>query len=60
MLLRYSFGLEKEAVAIEAAVSAVLDSGLRTGDIASRLAKSSAEKIVGTQEMGEAVIQALR
>ena len=34
MLLRYSFGLETEAKAIEAAVEKVLDEGYRTGDIA--------------------------
>jgi 3-isopropylmalate dehydrogenase len=60
MLLRYSFGLEKEARAIEAAVNAVLDSGLRTKDIAHRGSGGSAsEKIVGTKAMGEAVLKAL-
>ena len=33
MMLRYSFGLEKEAVAIEKAVEDVLNDGWRTGDI---------------------------
>ncbi|MGN1095879.1 MAG: 3-isopropylmalate dehydrogenase [Eubacteriales bacterium] len=33
MMLRYSFGLEKEAVAIEKAVEDVLNDGFRTGDI---------------------------
>ncbi|GBU28336.1 3-isopropylmalate dehydrogenase [Treponema sp. R8-4-B8] len=65
MMLRYSFGLEKEAAAIETAVNHVLDHGLRTGDIASRsgTANSTAalnvEKIVGTKEMGGAVLKAL-
>ncbi|WP_461255721.1 3-isopropylmalate dehydrogenase [Treponema sp. R80B11-R83G3] len=74
MMLRYSFGLEKEAVAIETAVNHVLDQGLRTGDIASRSgaassgtasggaesgAASSVEKIVGTKAMSEAVLKAL-
>jgi len=64
LMLRYSFGLEKEAVAIETAVNNVLDQGLRTGDIASRSsatsgAKSDGEKIVGTKAMGEAVLKAL-
>jgi 3-isopropylmalate dehydrogenase len=63
MMLRYSFGLEKEAVSIETAVNNVLDQGLRTGDIASRSAASGAascgEKIVGTKAMGEAVLKAL-
>ena len=33
MMLRYSFGLDKEADAIEAAVDSVLDAGYRTADI---------------------------
>ncbi|MDR1470811.1 MAG: 3-isopropylmalate dehydrogenase [Spirochaetaceae bacterium] len=59
MMLRYSFSLEKEAVAIENAVNAALDAGLRTADIASRNGNSVHEKIVGTTEMGEAVIKGL-
>ena len=59
MMLRYSFGLEKEAQSIETAVNNVLDQGLRTGDIASRSAASSGEKIVGTKAMGDAVLKAL-
>jgi 3-isopropylmalate dehydrogenase len=58
MMLRYSFGLEKEAAAVEAAVNAVLDAGLRTRDIAGR-SGGGPEKIVGTKEMGEAVLKAL-
>lgn len=34
MMLRYSFGLEREALAIENAVNSVLDKGFRTADIA--------------------------
>jgi 3-isopropylmalate dehydrogenase len=59
MLLRYSFGLEKEAAAIEGAVNAALDLGLRTRDIAGGGAGGGAEKIVGTAEMGKAVVKAL-
>ncbi|GHV29710.1 3-isopropylmalate dehydrogenase [Spirochaetia bacterium] len=64
MLLRYSFGLEKEAAVVEAAVNAVLDSGLRTRDIAGRsgagvAAGAATEKIVGTREMGKAVLKVL-
>jgi 3-isopropylmalate dehydrogenase len=59
LMLRYSFGLEKEALSIETAVNSVLDQGLRTGDIASRSATASGEKIVGTKAMGEAVLKAL-
>lgn len=33
MMLRYSFDMAAEADAIETAVNAVLDDGIRTGDI---------------------------
>ncbi|WP_407398914.1 3-isopropylmalate dehydrogenase [Treponema sp.] len=61
MLLRYSFGLETEAKAIEAAVEKVLDEGYRTGDIAgSELeAVKSAGKLVGTKAMGQLVVDRL-
>jgi 3-isopropylmalate dehydrogenase len=59
LLLRYSFGLEKEASAIEGAVNAVLDRGLRTRDIARRGGGGDTEKIVGTAEMGKAVLKAV-
>ncbi len=52
MLLRYSLRLEAEADALEKAVDAVLDSGLRTGDIAA----GPRDRLVGTIEMGEAVV----
>jgi 3-isopropylmalate dehydrogenase len=58
MMLRYSFALEKEARAIESAVNDVLDAGLRTKDIAGKGGESG-EKIVGTEAMGNAVLQAL-
>ena len=58
MLLRYSFGLETEAKAIENAVEKVLDDGYRTGDIAGseRDAVSAAGKLVGTKAMGQLVV----
>jgi 3-isopropylmalate dehydrogenase len=59
MMLRYSFALEKEAAALEASVNQVLEDGLRTADIASRGSGGAAEKIVGTREMGGAVLKAL-
>lgn len=55
MMLRYSFNLHDAADAIEKAVSVVLDQGLRTGDIYSPGCSK-----VGTQEMGDAVVAALR
>ncbi|MDR2792621.1 MAG: 3-isopropylmalate dehydrogenase [Treponema sp.] len=59
LMLRYSFGLEKEARAVEDAAAAALDAGLRTRDIASRGTAGVNENIVGTREMGEAVIKLL-
>jgi 3-isopropylmalate dehydrogenase len=54
MLLRYSLGREDAASAVENAVAAVLDKGLRTPDIA-----APGQATVGTVAMGEAVIAAL-
>ncbi|MCM2319987.1 MAG: 3-isopropylmalate dehydrogenase [Pseudomonas sp.] len=55
MMLRYSFGQVAAADAIEQAVGSVLDQGLRTGDIWSEGCQK-----VGTREMGDAVVAALR
>jgi 3-isopropylmalate dehydrogenase len=55
MLLRHSLGLEKEASAVEAAVDAVLNEGVRTGDIA-----HTGTETVGTVVMGDLVATALR
>lgn len=54
MMLRYSFGLEREARAIEDAVSRVLEQGYRTADIA-----TPGDTVVGTQEMGRLIAQNL-
>lgn len=54
MMLRYGLGEEDAALAIEAAVSKVLDQGLRTADIMSEGATR-----VSTRDMGEAVLAAL-
>lgn len=54
MLLRHSLGLEDEAVAIEQAVSDVLDEGVRTRDIA-----HTGTEEVGTQVMGDIVVEKL-
>lgn len=54
MMLRYSFGLEAEAKAIEAAVMSVLDAGYRTGDIF-----AEGMKLVGTKEMGRLIAEAI-
>jgi 3-isopropylmalate dehydrogenase len=50
MMLRYSFGMEKEAEAIEKAVGRTLDDGYRTIDIF-----TDGMKRVGTKEMGDQV-----
>jgi 3-isopropylmalate dehydrogenase len=51
MALRYSFGMGKAADMIDQAIAAVLEKGLRTGDI-----KSEGCKLVGTAEMGAAIV----
>lgn len=53
LMLRHSFNLEQEAHAIEAAVEAVLDEGLRTADLAGGGAYLS------TREMADAVLAGL-
>jgi 3-isopropylmalate dehydrogenase len=55
MMLRYSLDEAALARRIEEAVGKVLDDGLRTADIASR-----GMQTVGTVEMGDAVVGALR
>ncbi|TCT23811.1 3-isopropylmalate dehydrogenase [Thiobaca trueperi] len=54
MMLRYSLGAPEAADRIDAAVSKVLDQGLRTADI-----MSAGMRQVGTVEMGDAVVAAL-
>ena len=55
MLLRYSFDLDKEADAIEAAVQSVLTDGYRTGDIMSEGCTR-----VGTAAMGDLIAGRIR
>ena len=52
MLLRHSLGLAREAGQIESAVSAVLDRGYRTADLA-----HPGEPVIGTGEMGRLVAE---
>ena len=54
MMLKYSLNQEDLAEKINKAVSDVLDQGFRTRDIS-----SDAEKVVGTEEMGDLVVKAL-
>lgn len=51
MMLRYSFGLEREAKAVETAVDEVLQEGYRTYDI-----MDEGKKKVGTKEMGDLIV----
>jgi len=55
MMLRFSLNQEAAAQRIEAAVKSVLAQGLRTGDI-----YSEGTRKVGTREMGDAVVAALK
>ena len=55
MMLRHSLGQPAAALQVESAVQAVLAAGLRTSDIA-----SPGTRQVGTREMGDAVVAALR
>lgn len=54
MMLRYSFNMAEAADDIARAVTAVLDEGWRTGDIADEA--TPAEKRVGTVAMGDLVV----
>ena len=54
LMLRYSLGEERAAARVEAAVTKVLRSGLRTADI-----HTEGMRKIGTEEMGDAVVSAL-
>ncbi|MHB8095091.1 MAG: 3-isopropylmalate dehydrogenase [Candidatus Aminicenantales bacterium] len=55
MLLRLSLGLEKEAVEVERAVTAVLSRNFRTADI-----MSPGMTLVGTREMGGLIVREIK
>ncbi|RCW71864.1 3-isopropylmalate dehydrogenase [Saliterribacillus persicus] len=55
LMLRYSFQLEEEAVAIEAAVERVLNQNYHTADL-----KSEDGKLVNTNEMTELIVNELK
>ena len=55
MMFKYTFNRVDLSDRIDAAVKQVLKDGKRTGDIAQK-----GEKVIGTKEMGEAVVAALR
>ena len=54
LMLRYSFGLEDAALAIENAVKETIRAGFRTGDI------SQGENSVGTHDMGTAILSRIQ
>jgi 3-isopropylmalate dehydrogenase len=54
MMLRYSFGLDEAAAAIDKAVAATLDQGILTADLT-----PDKTKAVGTAAMGDAIVRAL-
>jgi 3-isopropylmalate dehydrogenase len=54
MMLRYTFGLQAEADAIEQAVESTLNAGWRTKDIA-----AAGETAISTHEMGEHIREAI-
>jgi len=56
MMLRYSLGENEAADAIDAAVNAAIDSGLRTGDL---YTGADGETKATTEEMGNAIVTAL-
>ncbi|MBO6215029.1 MAG: 3-isopropylmalate dehydrogenase [Lachnospiraceae bacterium] len=60
MMLRYSFDLDEEADAIEAAVRKALQDGIRTGDIMPLNREERVKmKIVSTSGMGNAIVERL-
>jgi len=54
LMLRYSFGLEREAQVIEAAVERVIEAGYRTEDL-----READKEVVGTKEMGRLIEEAI-
>ena len=55
MMLRFTFDLDKEADAMEAAVQQVLKDGFRTGDI-----MSEGCTLVGTAQMGDLIAERIQ
>jgi len=53
MMLKYGFGMEEEAKAVETAVLEILKQGYRTEDIF----KNEDEKLVGTSKMGDLIAE---
>jgi len=51
MMLKYSFGLQKESDAVEQAIVSVLEAGYRTADL-----KEEGKTTVGTKQIGDLII----
>ena len=54
MMLKYSFGLQKESDAVEQAIVSVLESGYRTADL-----KEEGKTTVGTKQIGDLIIESI-
>jgi 3-isopropylmalate dehydrogenase len=52
MMLKYSFGLQKESDAVEQAIVSVLEAGYRTADL-----KEEGKTTVGTKQIGDLIIE---
>jgi 3-isopropylmalate dehydrogenase len=57
LMLRHSLDMEPEATAVESAIDRVLESGLRTADLATG---AHGEAVAGTDEMTRAVLAELQ
>lgn len=55
LMYQLSFGYQDAAASVENAVKEVLDAGYRTSDLA-----VEGDKVVGTQEMGDLIVQAMK
>ena len=60
MMLRYTFNLQAEANAIEAAVKSLLAEGYRTPDLMANEAQSDTKTIIGTTQCGELIAQRIK
>jgi len=54
MMLKYSFGLQKESDAVEQAIVSVLEAGYRTADL-----KEEGKTTVGTKQIGDLIIESI-
>lgn len=60
MMLRYTFNLQAEANAIEAAVKSLLAEGYRTPDLMANEAQPDTKTIIGTTQCGELIAQRIK